>query len=78
MKLDKLLHLLVGALIAAYVLPEGWLIAMLCVSIVAWGKEGYDWWTGRGAFELWDVVATKAGGLATLAYFWLDPLQYLS
>lgn len=77
MKLDKLLHFLVGALIAAYVLPEGWLITMSCVTLVAWGKEGYDRWTGRGTFDLWDVAATKAGGLMTLAYFWINPLQYL-
>jgi hypothetical protein len=70
MPTDKLLHILVGIAIAAILYPFGILPAMLAICIAAIGKELYDR-TGRGTPELLDAVATVAGGVALLAWYWL-------
>jgi hypothetical protein len=62
---DKLLHLLVGIVIAAVVYPFGVFWACLAVLVAAVGKEIHDA-TGRGHVELLDALATVAGGVLLL------------
>lgn len=60
--MDKLLHFLVGAVIAAAILPLDIVAAAVAVVVAAVGKEVWDS-TGRGHVEALDAVATVAGGL---------------
>jgi len=66
MKLDKLLHFLAGAVIAAWTLPLSLPLAVAAVILAAVGKEGYDWSQGE-RFDWLDVLATLGGGAVSLA-----------
>ena len=60
---DKQLHILAGFIVAvvAQVLTGSPLVALLASVVVGAAKEAYDA-TGRGTVDLWDFVATVAGG----------------
>lgn len=68
MKLDKLLHALVGALIAAYLIPLSVPIAIAAVILAALGKEAYDWLT-HGKPDVYDALATVVGGVVSFVFF---------
>ena len=68
---DKLVHVLVGALIAAYLLPLGLIPAIACTLFAAIGKEAFDYLSGKGSTDAWDVVATVAGGGVSIGWFYL-------
>lgn len=61
---DKLLHALVGYVIASTLILSGitWVIALFVVIIFAVGKEIYDQWKYKG-FDYKDLVATLLGGV---------------
>lgn len=65
--LDKIVHFLVGALIAAIVLPFGVHYAMLAVLISAFGKELLDFALGK-EFDYMDFIWTVVGGLLFVIY----------
>jgi len=73
---DKLMHYLVGSIIALLGLPFIGIAVMFLVVCVAIGKELYDHYTGTGTPEYLDIVWTILGGLVvTIAY--LLNTQYL-
>lgn len=59
---DKALHIIAGTLAFAL----GNLIhmdaAIAAVILAAVTKEMADWWTGKGTADVWDIIATLAGG----------------
>lgn len=61
---DKLLHALVGYVIASTLILSGiaWIIALIVVIIFAIGKEIYDQWKYKG-FDYKDLIATLLGGV---------------
>lgn len=65
--LDKIVHFLVGALIAAIVLPFGAHYAILAVLISAFGKEILDFALGK-EFDYMDFIWTAVGGLLFVFY----------
>jgi len=60
--LDKCLHFIVGVLIYAVAHFISPIIGLVAVAIAAVGKEVYDRYN-KGTVDLWDAVATIAGGL---------------
>lgn len=68
--LDKITHTLAGAAIAAALLPWGVIPAMLAVVIAAVGKEVWDA-QGHGTPDVYDALATVAGGAAMLGWLTL-------
>jgi hypothetical protein len=62
---DKALHFIAGVLIYAvahFIHPA---VGMVAVTVAAVGKEVYDWFRrDRHTPDLWDAVATMAGGVA--------------
>ena len=66
---DKQLHLLVGCTVAGAMHPFGLLAAVLALLIVGVGKEVYDHF-GNGTVDVYDAIATFAGGAAMLG--WLE------
>lgn len=70
---DKLLHLLVGILIAMIATPllgdpvAGFCVAMGAGMVKEWVIDG---WMLKGNFEAWDFFATCGGGIvgAVIAY----------
>ena len=69
---DKWLHFIAGLLVAAFiVIAIGWPGWAGLIGAVAAGllKEAFDWVTTKKV-ELWDGIATAAGGLVVL-FFWL-------
>lgn len=62
--MDKILHALVGYVIASTLILSGiaWVIALIVVIIFAIGKEIYDQWKYKG-FDYKDLVATLLGGV---------------
>lgn len=75
MPTDKLLHLLVGALIVALLWPVSGLASAVCCFAAALAKEVYD---GQHPEvhtpDLLDVVATLAGG--GISALWLKSLEW--
>lgn len=65
--LDKIVHFLVGALIAAIVLPFGMNYAIAAVFISAFGKELLDFALGK-EFDYMDFIWTAVGGLLFVFY----------
>jgi ABC-type xylose transport system permease subunit len=61
---DKKLHIIAGLLVAvvSHSLTESLWVAFIASLVVGAAKEAYDA-TGRGTVDLWDFVATAAGGL---------------
>ncbi len=68
LKSDKLLHLLAGFFVAALVYPLSIIAVIPAVVVVAGLKELRDA-LGHGTPDVWDFVATVAGGLALLLYY---------
>ena len=61
---DKGTHFFYGALLfTLLVFPTSPLVALGVVVFMGIAKEVYDKLTGTGTPEVWDVVATAAGGL---------------
>ena len=67
MQLDKITHALAGAAIAAALLPLGVTPALLAIVIAAVGKELWDA-QGHGTPDVYDAMATVAGGAAMLGW----------
>ena len=69
---DKLLHFIVGLIVAAFFVIAlkwaGWEALLVTVAVGAL-KELFDWLTTEKV-EWWDAVATVIGGLVILI-FWL-------
>ena len=69
---DKLLHFIVGLIVAAFFVISlklaGWEALLVAVAVGAL-KELFDWLTTEKV-EWWDAVATVIGGLVILI-FWL-------
>ena len=69
---DKLLHFIVGLIVAAFFVIAlkwaGWEALLVAVAVGAL-KELFDWLTTEKV-EWWDAVATVIGGLVILI-FWL-------
>jgi hypothetical protein len=64
---DKLLHFIVGVLIYAAAHFINPVVGMVAVTVAGVGKEIYDWFCrDRHTPDLWDAVATMAGGVAGL------------
>ncbi|NOX40505.1 MAG: hypothetical protein GXP05_08315 [Alphaproteobacteria bacterium] len=63
---DKIAHIAVGFTISALI---GGPIGLAVATIAGAGKEIWDKYSGRGTPDLWDFVATVAGG--ALAFWWL-------
>jgi len=62
---DKALHFIVGVLIYAAAHFIHLVVGMVAVTVAAVGKEVYDWFhQDRHTPDLWDAVATMAGGVA--------------
>jgi hypothetical protein len=72
---DKLFHFMAGSVAFAVVAPFGWTLAAAAVLAVGTGKEVWDRVSGKGAPDIWDAVATFAGG-AALA-LWLKLINQL-
>lgn len=68
--LDKIIHTLAGAAIAAALMPWGVIPAMLAVIVAAVGKEVWDA-QGHGTPDRIDALATVAGGCAMLGWLLL-------
>lgn len=64
---DKLLHLLAGSTIAAFLSPFGPALAAAAVLVAGIGRE-----LVRPPFDVRDLMATIAGGAVLL--FWLEML----
>lgn len=74
--IDKLLHLLAGAVVLALTLPLGAMLAAAAVLAAALGKEAYDAWANAQAEAAGlptphtadgvDALATLLGGAAML------------
>lgn len=65
--MDKLLHAIVGATIAATPVKVDY--AMMLVAVAAVGKEVYDHRRG-GKFDAMDALATMAGGAPVIYLRW--------
>ena len=65
---DKLLHFLVGAVIAFIVTPLTNPVAGVCAALAAGAAKEWLWdaWLKRGDFEALDLVATVSGGVFVL------------
>lgn len=67
---DKANHVVYGAVAAAAVSVYDMATAAAVVVLLAVGKELSDWWQNRKGgshgVELWDAVATVAGGALVL------------
>lgn len=72
MKIDKLLHLLVGLAIVGALHPLGVLPALAALCLAGIGKEIRDS-MGYGTPDAYDALVTIGGGLLMLA--WLETLQ---
>ena len=70
LQLDKIIHTLAGAAIAAAMLPWGVIPALLAVVVAAVGKEVVDRFT-RGHPDHIDALVTVAGGAAMLGWLLL-------
>jgi len=68
--IDKQVHILAGAAIAAALLPFGIIPALLAVVVAAVGKELWDA-QGHGTPDRIDALATVAGGCAMLGWLLL-------
>ena len=70
---DKLLHFLVGAVIAFIVTPLTNPVAGVCAALAAGAAKEWLWdaWLQKGNFEGWDAFATTLGGIAAAAVFTL-------
>lgn len=67
---DKLLHFIVGLIIAAFFAIVWPSVAEWCIAPViaaAFAKEFFDNWTGDKC-DWWDFVATVAGGLVIFIF----------
>lgn len=71
--IDKLVHFIAGALLAAYLTPEGPAVAFSAVVVAAVLKEVMDHFDG-GDVEALDIVATVAGGVLSLLVHWLPQI----
>ena len=67
MKTDKILHLLLGFIIAWRLIDINihWMLLMVIVIIFAVGKEVYDY-KSYGLFDYKDMIATISGGIILL------------
>lgn len=65
--LDKIVHFLIGALIAATLIPFGFKLAIAAVFISAFGKEFLDFALGK-EFDYMDFIWTVIGGLLFVIY----------
>ncbi len=72
-KIDKLLHLLVGFMLASLVtiLTKEWYLVLLIPTLIGIGKELRDKWMRKGTPEWWDAVATVVGAVAWIVVWWL-------
>jgi hypothetical protein len=62
---DKALHVIAGVLAYAVFHFVSPVVGMAAVVVAAVGKEVYDWFhRDRHTPDLWDAVATMAGGVA--------------
>lgn len=68
--IDKITHTLAGAAIAAALQPWGVIPALLAVAVAAVGKEVRDA-QGHGTPDVYDALATVAGGCAMLGWLLL-------
>jgi len=67
--LDKYTHFFVGLSVAAVIgKPAGVIGSAIAVLLVAVGRESYNKYFQKKAFEWWDVIATCAGGASWIAY----------
>jgi hypothetical protein len=64
--MDKLLHLIVGAIIAGTPIKAEYAMGLVLVAAV--GKEIYDHKSGRGTKDPFDTLATVAGGIPIFVY----------
>lgn len=71
--LDKLLHTLAGAAIAAAMMPWGVIPAVLAVVVAGAGKEVWDA-QGHGTPDHIDALVTVIGGVLMLGWLHLAPL----
>lgn len=73
MPVDKLIHALGGAVIAALVLlVANPVAAIVAVLLIGAAKEWiYDAWMSKGNFEAWDLWATVAGGVVMAGAWWV-------
>lgn len=67
MQIDKIIHTLAGAAIAAALLPFGVIPALLAVLVAAVGKELWDA-HGHGTPDHIDALVTILGGAAMLGW----------
>jgi hypothetical protein len=75
MPADKLLHLLVGALIVALLWPVSGTASAVCCFVAAVGKEIYDdQHRDVHTPDMLDIVATLAGGV--ISALWLKSLDW--
>ena len=67
MKTDKILHLLLGFIIAWRLIDINihWMLSIVIVIIFAVGKELYDY-KYYGLFDYKDMIATISGGIILL------------
>ena len=65
--LDKIVHFLIGALIAAVLVPFGWTYAVAFTILAALAKEFLDNAMGK-AFDYKDFIWTAVGGLLFVFY----------
>lgn len=65
--LDKIVHFLIGALIAAMLIPFGFKLAIAAVFVAAFGKEFLDYAMGK-EFDYMDFIWTVVGGLLFVIY----------
>ena len=70
MQHDKLLHLLVGAVVAALAFPLGPIWAVLTVIFAGIIKEVQDAY-GDGTPDIMDTLATVAGGFLMAGWLWM-------
>lgn len=69
---DKLLHLLVGAVIGFAVTASiSAIIALIVVIIAAAGKELYDKYHPAHTVDLYDAIATVTGGILAIIWMYL-------
>lgn len=69
MQIDKLLHILAGAVIAALVLLVANPIAAIAAALLVGAAKEWVWdaWLGKGTFDPMDFAATVAGGAGMAA-----------
>lgn len=67
--LDKIVHLLIGAVILAMLAPWGVTQALLITFLIANAKEALDSFV-HGTFDFKDMIITVVGGAAMAA--WLE------